>query len=85
MLTLDLKLKIVGCENNPEKSLTTKIGENVPCRYSISTIWGSDHIENKHTLYRGEGCCICGKRFLEKPAESKHYRKVRDPCHYTDK
>ena len=30
--------KIDGCVNNPENSSTTKIGEHVPCGYSISTI-----------------------------------------------
>ena len=30
---------------------TTKIGEHIPCGYSMSTIWAFDHIENKHTLY----------------------------------
>ena len=48
--------KIDGCENNPEKSSTTKIGEHIPCRYSMSTIWGFDHIEDEHTLYRGKDC-----------------------------
>ena len=48
--------KIDGCPNNPESSLTTKIGEHVPCGYSISTIWGFYHIEEKHTLYRGKDC-----------------------------
>ena len=44
--------KIDGCANNPEKSSATKIGENMPCEYSMSTIWGFDLIEDKHTLYR---------------------------------
>ena len=48
--------KIVGCANNPEKPLTTKLGEHIPCRYSISAIWDFDNIENKHTLSRGEDC-----------------------------
>ena len=39
--------KIDGCANNPENSSTTKVGEHIPCRYSMSTIWGSDHIESK--------------------------------------
>ena len=30
--------KIDGCVNNPENSSTTKIGEHVPCGFSISTI-----------------------------------------------
>ena len=37
--------KIGGCANNPEKSSTTKIGEHIPCGYSMSTIWALDHIE----------------------------------------
>ena len=31
--------KINGCANNPENFSTTKIGEHIPCGYSISTIW----------------------------------------------
>ena len=48
--------KIDGCANNPENSSTTKIGEHIPCGYSMSTIWEFDLIENKHTLYRGKDC-----------------------------
>ena len=54
--------KIDGCANNPENSSTTKIGELIPCGYSMSTVWGSNNIENKHTLYRGEDCM---KKFCE--------------------
>ena len=42
--------KIDGCANNSENSSTKKIGEHIPCGYLMSTIWGFDHIENKHTL-----------------------------------
>ena len=38
--------------NNPENYSTTKIGEHIPCGYSMLAIWVFDHIENKHTLYR---------------------------------
>ena len=48
--------KIDECANNSETSSTTKIGLHIPCGYSMSTIWGFDHIENKHTLYRGKDC-----------------------------
>ena len=48
--------KIDGLANNPEKSSTTKIGEHIPCGYSMSTISGFDHKEYKHTLYRGKDC-----------------------------
>ena len=43
--------KIERCENNPENSSTRKIGENIPCGYSMSTIYAFDHIENKNTYY----------------------------------
>ena len=33
-----------------------KKGESIPCGCSMSTILAFDHIENKHTLYRGEDC-----------------------------
>ena len=45
-----------GCGNNPENSSTTKSGEHVPCRCSMSTIWAFENIENKHTLYHGKDC-----------------------------
>ena len=48
--------KIGRCENNPEKSSTTKIVEHIPCEYSMSAIWGFYHIENKRTLYCGKDC-----------------------------
>ena len=40
--------KIDGCASTPEKSLTDKIGEHVPCRYSMSKI----HKIHKNTKYR---------------------------------
>ena len=36
--TESLIRKIDGCTNNPENSSTTKIGEYIPCGYSMSTI-----------------------------------------------
>ena len=30
--------KIDRCENNPEKSSTTKVGKHIPCGYSVSRI-----------------------------------------------
>ena len=46
--------EIDGCINNSESSLTTKVGEHIPCGYSMSTIWAFGNIHNKCTLYRGE-------------------------------
>ena len=52
--TESLIKKINGCASNPENSLRVKIGELNPYRYSMSTIWEFDHIENIHTLYWGK-------------------------------
>ena len=65
--------KIDGCANNPEDSSTTKIGEHIPCGYSMSTIWTFDHIENKHSLYLGKDCM---KKFCESLRE--HAKNIID-------
>ena len=65
--------KLDRCANNPENSLTTKIGENIPCGYSMSTIWAFDHIENKHILYREKDCM---KKFFESLRE--HAKNIID-------
>ena len=48
------------CANNPEKSSTTKIGEDILYGYSMPTIFGFDRIESKHTFYFEK---IVSKRF----------------------
>ena len=48
--------KIEGFGNNPEKSPTIRIGEHIPCRYSMSNVWTFNTIGNKYSLYHGEGC-----------------------------
>ena len=76
IIYVDIELlirKIDGCKNNPEKYSTTKIGEHIPCGYSKSTIWGFDHTEDKHTLYRGKDCM---KKFCESLRE--HAKSVTD-------
>ena len=65
--------KIDGCANNPKDSSTTKIGEHIPCGYSMSTIWTFDHIENKHSLYLGK---YCMKKFCESLRE--HAKNIID-------
>ena len=45
-----------GCKNNPEKLSTIKVGEHVPYKYSMSTIWTFDGKENKHAIHRDEDC-----------------------------
>ena len=46
-----LTKKIDGCANNSESSSKTKIVEHILCGYSMSVIWGFDHVENKHFFY----------------------------------
>ena len=84
--------KIYGRGNNPENSSTTKIGEHIPCRYSISTIWAFDSIENKHTLYRGEDCMkpFCTSNFEKKnmlPLTEEELKSHQDAkaCHICGK
>ena len=44
--------RIDRCKYSSEKSSTTKSGEDIPCDYSMSTIWTFDGLENKHDVYR---------------------------------
>ena len=46
--------KIDRCENDPENSFTTKVGEHVPSGFSISTSLSFKSIENKNDVYRGK-------------------------------
>ena len=48
--------KIDRCANNSEKSSTAKIGEHIPCVYSMPKVWRFGHIEDNHALYRGKDC-----------------------------
>ena len=52
MQVLNLWLKLDECKNNPENSSKTKVGEHIPCGYSISTTFAG--VENKHEAYGGE-------------------------------
>ena len=46
--------KIDGCKNNPENSSTSKVGEHIPSRFSMSAISSFKNIEIQHDLYRGK-------------------------------
>ena len=48
--------RIDGCKKSFEKSSTTKVGEHIPCRHSMSPTLPLHDIENKHDADRGEGC-----------------------------
>ena len=71
--TESLIKKLDECSKNPEYPSTTKVGEHIPCGYSMSTIWTFDYIENKHTLYRGKDCM---KNFCESLRE--HVKNIID-------
>ena len=43
---------IDGCKNNPETSVTTKIGEYIPTDFSMSTISSFKDKKIKHGVYR---------------------------------
>ena len=51
----------------------TKIDEHIPRRYSMSTVWAFDHIENKYILYREKDCM---KMFCESLRE--HAKNITD-------
>ena len=62
--------KINGYGNSPENSSATKMSKNIPCGYSMLTIWAFNQIENKHTLYCRKDCM---KKFGESLREhAKH-------------
>ena len=65
--------EIGNSKNNPEKISTAKIGKRISCRYSMSTLWEFDHIENKYSLYRGEHYM---KKFFESLRE--HAKNIND-------
>ena len=61
--------KVDGWKNNPEKLTTMKIGEHIPCGYSVSIIWTFDGTENKHDVYRGVD-------WMEKFCESRYMKII---------
>ena len=40
--------KIDGCKSKPENFSTTKVGEHIPWRFSMSTTFSFKSIENRH-------------------------------------
>ena len=45
-----------GCKNNPEKSPTTKVSEDIPSGFSLSAISSFKALKNKHDVHKGEDC-----------------------------
>ena len=48
--------KMNTCDNNPEKSSTTKINTHTPSGYSLFTHCSFDTTKNKLDYYRGKNC-----------------------------
>ena len=48
--------KIDTCENDPNKSYTTKINKHIPSGYSIFTHCSFDESKNRLNYYRGDDC-----------------------------
>ena len=48
--------KMSTCQNNPNKSSTTKINKHTPSGYSIFTCCSFDESKNKLNYYRGDYC-----------------------------
>ena len=48
--------KMTTCQNNPNKSCTTKISKHTPSSYSIFTHCSFDESKNKLNYYRGDDC-----------------------------
>ena len=51
-----LPKKMNTCQNNPNKSSTTKINKHTPSGYSIFTHCSFDESKNKLNYYRGDDC-----------------------------
>ena len=51
-----LLAKISTCNNNPEKSSTTKINKHTPSGYSLFTQCSFDKTKNRLDYYRGKDC-----------------------------
>ena len=53
-------------KTNLKKHPQKKIGEHIPCQYSMHTIWTFYSTENKHDVYRSEDVT---KKFCERLRE----------------
>ena len=72
--------KIDGCANNPEK-YSAEIGVHIPPGYSMSTICRFDHIEIKHSFYRGKDCMKKFCTSLREHAKNIIDFKKKKKCH----
>ena len=70
--------KMSTCQNNPNKSSTTKINKHAPPDYSIFTSCSFDESKNKINYYRGDDCMkkFC-KDLREHAMKIINYKKKR--------
>ena len=70
--------KMSTCQNNPNKSSTTKINKHIPAGYSIFTSGSFDESKNKINYYRGDDCMkkFC-KDLREHSTKIINYEKKR--------
>ena len=70
--------KMSTCQNDPNKSSTTKINKHTPSGYSIFTDCSFDESKNKISYYRGDDCMkkFC-KDFGEQSTKIINYEKKK--------
>ena len=70
--------KMSTCQNDPNKSSTTKINKHTPSGYSIFTSCSFDESKNKINYYRGDDCIkkFC-KDLREHAAKIINYEKKK--------
>ena len=66
------------CQNNPNKSSTTKINKHTPSGYSLFTHCSFDESKNKLNYYRGDDCMkkFC-KDLREHATKTINYEKKK--------
>ena len=70
--------KMSTCQNNPNKSCTTKINKHTPLGYSLFTHCSLDESKNKLNYYRGDGCMkIFCKNLREHATKIINYEKKK--------
>ena len=71
--------KIDTCENDPNKSYTTKINKHILSGYSIFTHCSFDEFKNKLNYYRGDDCMekFC-KELREHSTKIINYEKKKN-------
>ena len=61
--------KVSTCNDNPEKSSTTKLNKHTPSGFSLFTHCSFDTTKNKLDHYRGKDCMRVFCKFLKEHAE----------------